>query len=76
LKGIDLSDLLKRKSAHRGVSYGSLGDFFSAELEGEARRNWESNVGPFVSELLACGDMLAELKGLLPAFFPDLIDRG
>jgi hypothetical protein len=53
LKGIDLSDLLRRKSAHRSVSYGSLGDFFSAELEGEARRNWESDLGPFVSELLA-----------------------
>jgi len=76
MKSVDLSGLLRRKSAHRGVSYSSLDDFFSAELEGEARRNWESNLRPFVPELPACDDVLAELKQLLPDFFPDLIDRG
>ena len=40
-KGAELSDLLKRKSGHRGVSYKSLDDFFTAELEAEARRNWD-----------------------------------
>ena len=75
MKNVDLSDLLRRKSAHRGVSYGSLDDFFNAELEGEARRNWESNLKPFVSELPACDEVLAELKRLLADFFPDLIDR-
>ncbi|HKE05392.1 MAG TPA: nucleotidyl transferase AbiEii/AbiGii toxin family protein, partial [Blastocatellia bacterium] len=65
MKNVDLSDLLRRKSAHRGVSYGSLDDFFNAELEGEARRNWESNLKPFVSELPACDEVLAELKRLL-----------
>src|SRR6266511_4824983 len=44
LKNIDLSGLLRRKSAHRGVSYNSLDDFFTADLEAEARRNWESNL--------------------------------
>ncbi|MCG3143161.1 MAG: hypothetical protein HONDAALG_00482 [Gammaproteobacteria bacterium] len=78
IEGVELGDLLKRKSAHRGVSYGSLDDFFTAELEAEARRNWEGNLRPFVPELPACDDVLAELKRLLQAFFPDLpslIDR-
>jgi hypothetical protein len=78
LESGELSELLKRKSAHRGVSYGSLDNFFTAELEAEARRNWEGNLRPFVPELPACDDVLAELKRLLPAFFPDLpslIDR-
>jgi predicted nucleotidyltransferase component of viral defense system len=74
MKSVGLNDLLRRKSAHRGVSYGSLDDFFTAELEAEARRNWEGNLRPFVPELPACDDVLAELKQLLPALFPDLID--
>ncbi|MGH8710436.1 MAG: nucleotidyl transferase AbiEii/AbiGii toxin family protein [Burkholderiales bacterium] len=75
LEGVELSDLLRRKSAHRGVSYGSLDDFFTAELEAEARRNWEGNLRPFVPDLPACEDVLAELKRLLPNFFPGLIDQ-
>jgi hypothetical protein len=54
---------------------GSLDDFFTAELEAEARRNWDGNLRPFVPELPACDDVLAELKQILPDFFPDLIDR-
>jgi hypothetical protein len=76
LKNIDLSDLLRRKSAHRGVSYNSLDDFFTTQLEAEARRNWDGNLRPFVPELPAWDDVLAELKRLLPNFFPGLIDRG
>ncbi len=38
--------------------------------------NWDGNLRPFVPELLAWDDVLAELKRLLPNFFPDLIDRG
>ncbi len=75
LKDAELNDLLKRKSAHRGVSYGSLDDFFTSELEAEARRNWEGNLRPFVHELPAWDEVLAELKQLAPIFFPELVDR-
>ena len=71
-----MSDLLRRKNAHRGVSYNSLDDFFTAELEAEARRNWESNLRPFVPELPTWDGVLTDLKRLLPNLFPDLIDRG
>ena len=54
---------------------GSLDDFFTAELEAEARRNWDGNLRQFVPVLPACDDVLAELKQTLPDFFPDLIDR-
>ena len=67
-----LRDLLKRKSAHRGVDYASLDDFFTIELQSEAHRHWESTLSPFVPDLPGCADVLAELKSLLPAFFPDL----
>ena len=67
-----LSALLKRKSAHRGVGYASLDDFFTVELQAEAHRHWEGTLRPFVPELPGCADVLAELKSLLPAFFPEL----
>ena len=67
-----LRDLLKRKSAHRGVGYASLDDFFTVELQAEAHRHWEGTLRPFVPELPGCADVLAELKSLLPAFFPEL----
>jgi hypothetical protein len=53
-----------------------LDDFFTAELEAEARWNWESNLRPFVPELPTWDGVLTDLKRLLPNFFPDLIDRG
>ena len=53
LNSIDLSDLLRRKSAHRGVSCKSLDDFFTTELKADARRNWDGNLRPFVPELPA-----------------------
>lgn len=68
----DLRDLLKRKSAHRRVDYASLDDFFTIELQAEAHRHWEGTLRPFVPELPACTEVLAELKSLLPSFFPDL----
>ena len=67
-----LSDLLTRKSAHRGVAYASLDDFFTIELQTEAHRHWEGTLRPFVPELPDCANVLAELKSLLPVFFPDL----
>lgn len=76
LKSIDLRDLLRRKSAYRGVFYKSLDDFFTTEFEAEARRNWDGNLISFVPEPPAWDDLLAELKRLLPNFFPGLIDRG
>ena len=67
-----LRDLLKRKSAHRGVVYTSLNDFFTFELEVEAHHHWEGTMRPFVPELPDCAEVLAELKSLLPALLPDL----
>jgi hypothetical protein len=58
------------------VSYNSLDHFFTAELEAEARRNWESNLRPFVPELPTWDGVLTDLKRLLPNFFPDPIDSG
>ena len=49
---------------------------FTAELEADAHRNWDGNQRPFVPELPAWDDVLAELKRFLPNVFPDLIDRG
>jgi hypothetical protein len=57
------------------VSYKSLDDFFTTELEAEARGNRDVNLIPFVPELPTWENVLAELKQLLPNFFPDLIDR-
>jgi len=50
----------------------STRDFFTIELQTEAHRHWEGTLRPFVPELPDCADVLAELKSLLPVFFPDL----
>src|SRR5262245_8097124 len=72
LEQIDLNELLERKSAHRGVAYASLADFFTAELEEEARQHWAGNLSSFVAELPACDRVLTELRELLPRFFRGL----
>jgi predicted nucleotidyltransferase component of viral defense system len=72
LEQVDLNELLQRKSAHRGVAYVSLADFFIAELEEEARQHWTGNLSSFVTELPACDRVLTELRELLPRFFRGL----
>jgi len=67
-----LREMLKRKSAHRGVTYVSLDDFFTIELLAQAHRHWEGTLRPFVPELPGCADVLAELKWFLTVLFPDL----
>lgn len=64
--------LLEHKSAHRGVSYQSLDDFFSDELVSEANRHWESNLRPMVAELPECKEVLDHLRALLVALLPGL----
>lgn len=72
LERVDLDDLLRKKSAHRGVTYATIADFFTAELEEEARQHWTGTLGSFVPELPACEQVLAELKELAPKHFRGL----
>jgi len=57
--------LLRRKTARRQVTWSSLEDFFTPELVSEARRSWNSSLGPFVATLPECETVLAELKRML-----------
>ena len=41
-------------SVYRDVSYQSLHDFFSDELVSEAHQHWDTDLGPFVINLLEC----------------------
>lgn len=73
LEGIDLDELLQRKSAHRGVTYASLADFFTTtKLEEEAHWHWSGTLGAFVAELPGSKQVLAELKELVPNYFRGL----
>ena len=66
----EVSSLLERKNAHRGVSYQSINDFFSDELVSEAYRHWDSSLGPFVTELPECRKVLEQLRALLRELLP------
>ena len=67
-----IGTLLERKSAHRGVSFRSLNDFFSDELVSEAHRHWDTNLGPFVTKLPECQEVLNRLRMLLRELLPGL----
>jgi hypothetical protein len=60
-----IPDLLRRKAEHRRVMWSSLEDFFTPELVSEAKRSWNSSLGPFVAELPECKTTLAELRRML-----------
>ncbi len=70
LNGKEVAYLLEQKNAYRGVSYQSINDFFSNELVNEAHLNWDSSLGPFISELPECGKVLEQLKTLLRELLP------
>lgn len=59
--------ILPEKMAHRGVGFQSLDDFFTPQLLGEARRNWRTNLGTFVSQLPDVDVVLADLRPLITA---------
>jgi hypothetical protein len=67
-----LTDLLHQKSAHRGVRFRSLDDFFPEALMTEVRTHWNRSLGPFVSPLPACEEVMVGLRSLLAGFFPAL----
>ena len=67
-----LTDLLRRKCEHRGVSFNSLRDFFTEGLVSEAERHWDNNLRTFVPNLPPCTEVLDRLKLILPDYFPDL----
>lgn len=73
LADVNLEALLAQKSAHRGVVYSGRADFFTPELEAEARRHWEGNLAAFVRKLPPCDEVLVELKDLVPRYFPTLM---
>lgn len=72
LDQVPLADLLERKSAHRGVSFRTLDDFFPEELVSEVRTHWIRSLRPFVSDLPACDEVLHDLRVFLPRLFPNL----
>ena len=67
-----IGPLLKRKSVYRNVLYQSPHDFFSDELVSEAHRHWDTNLGPFVTSLPECRNVLEQLRMLLSEMLPDL----
>lgn len=72
LESEHIGPLLERKSMHRAVSYQSLHDFFTDELVSEALRYWDTSLGPFVTELPECREVLDRLMVLLRELIPDL----
>ena len=57
--------ILPEKFAARGVSYGSIGDFFTDRLIHEARVNWQEKLGRLTPDLVPVDRVLAELPGLV-----------
>ena len=57
-----IRQILPTKFAHRSVAFQTASDFFTSELLTDARRNWQGNLGPFVSELPDVEIVLPELR--------------
>jgi predicted nucleotidyltransferase component of viral defense system len=57
--------ILPEKMAHRGVGFETVDDFFTPQLLVEARRNWQSNLGTFVSPLADVELVLTDLRSLI-----------
>lgn len=60
-----LKGLMARKCAVRDVAYASIDDFFTSELIAEARRHWQTSLGPFVAALPDCELVLSDLRSVL-----------
>jgi predicted nucleotidyltransferase component of viral defense system len=54
--------IIADKMALRDVTYHVLDHFFTEQLVSEARRNWESNLGTFVSPLPDFDEVIAALR--------------
>ena len=64
-----LDELLRKKCEVRSVFFRVLDDFFTEELVSEAQRHWDATLMAFVPDLAPSGQVLDELKEMLPAFF-------
>lgn len=57
--------ILPEKFAARGVTYRTVGDFFTDRLIHEARVNWQENLGRLTPDLAPVDRVLADLPGLV-----------
>lgn len=57
--------ILPEKFAARGVSYSTVGDFFTDRLVHEARVNWQEKLGRLTPDLVPVDRVLADLPGLV-----------
>lgn len=57
--------ILPEKFAARGVSYTTVGDFFTDRLVHEARVNWNEKLGRLTPDLVSLDRVLADLPGLV-----------
>ncbi len=73
LKKEKLIKTLDKKCEHRGVTYKSIDDFFTPELEKEAYKNWQNMLGNLTPGLPECAHLLSETKLLvIKAIFDSL----
>jgi len=56
---------LDKKCEHRSVSYKSIDDFFTPELEKAAQQHWHNSLGVLIPGLPVCIDVLNETKLLV-----------
>lgn len=57
--------ILPEKLAARGVSYSTVGDFFTDRLVHEARVNWQEKLGRLTPDLVPVDRVLFDLPGLV-----------
>lgn len=62
--------ILPAKCAHRGVALRSLDEVFDPRLVREVRAQWIATLGPFVPQLPAVDDVLAEVRERLARLLP------
>lgn len=64
-----LPDGVRQKCALRGVGFDSLQDFLADELLAIARREWQTQLLPFLTHPISEAQVLSELQALIPALW-------
>lgn len=64
-----MPDLVQQKCRLRGVTFSSSNDFLAGELLDVARREWQTQLLPFLQQPVAVEQVLSDLMALIPALW-------
>jgi len=67
--GEDIPALTRQKCALRAVTFSSPQDFLASDLLSVARREWQTQLAPFLTQPVSADQALSDLETLIPALW-------